>query len=141
MNTVPRPKTRHAVAKVGDIAPGERKICSVAAFGKEIEIGIFNVGGRFVAYRNVCPHAGAPVCQGRVCGTTASGKVGEYILEREGEILRCPWHGWEFDLLTGKHLVDEKMKLRAYDIETQPAHETLESIDVETEGETILLLI
>ncbi|BCM88305.1 hypothetical protein IAD21_00136 [Abditibacteriota bacterium] len=139
MNTVPRPKTRHAVAKVGDIPTGERKICKIPAFGKEIEIGVFNVGGRMVAYRNVCPHAGAPVCVGKVCGTSLPSQVGEYILAREGEILRCPWHGWEFDLLNGQHLVDEKMKLRAYDVETDT--DALEGFEVETQDETVFVLI
>jgi nitrite reductase/ring-hydroxylating ferredoxin subunit len=109
---------RYAVAKMAEIPVSERIIARVPAFGKEIEVGVFNVGGRFFAYRNVCPHAGAPVCEGKICGTTAPSEVGEYILEREGEIVRCPWHGWEFDLLTGKHLVDERMKLRPYAVET-----------------------
>ena len=141
-------RTRHAVATVGEIAVGERKIVRVPMFGKEVEVGVFNVGGNFFAYRNACPHAGAPVCVGRVCGTTAPSQVGEYILAREGEILRCPWHGWEFDLLNGQHLVDEKMKLRGYEVETGTetgtatgANENLEGFAVETEGETVFLLV
>jgi len=142
-------RARHAVAEIGEIGIGERKIVKLPAFGKEIEIGVFNVGGHIVAYRNVCPHAGAPVCQGRICGTTLPSNVGEYILAREGEIVRCPWHGWEFDLLTGAHLVDEKTKLRAYDVETSTAvstsetrgHENLEAFEVETCGEMIWVLI
>ncbi len=133
-------KTRHNVAKTSEIAVGERVIVKIPAFGKEIEIGVFNVGGEFYAYRNVCPHAGAPICQGKICGTTAPSKVGEFILAREGEILRCPWHGWEFDLKTGAHLVDEKMKLRAYATETTSG-ENLESFEVETQDETLFLLI
>lgn len=137
-------KTRHAVATLVELPVGGCKIVKVAAFGKEIEIGVFNVGGQLVAYRNVCPHAGAPVCQGKICSTTLPSQVGEYILAREGEILRCPWHGWEFDLLTGAHLVNEKMKLRAYDVETA-AHiernENLESFEVETENDMVWVLI
>jgi nitrite reductase/ring-hydroxylating ferredoxin subunit len=140
MSAPTKSKTRHAVAKIGEIAVGKRKICKIPGFGgKEIEIGVFNVGGRFFAYRNVCPHAGAPICVGKVCGTTLPSNVGEYILAREGEIVRCPWHGWEFDLLTGEHLVDEKMKLRGYDVET--GSDNLEGFTVETEGETVWILI
>jgi nitrite reductase/ring-hydroxylating ferredoxin subunit len=83
---------RHAAAKMADIPAGGRIIAKVPAFGKQIEVGVFNVGGRFFAYRNVCPHAGAPVCEGKICGTTAPSGVGEYILERQGEIVRCPSH-------------------------------------------------
>ena len=128
---------RHAVAKLADIPTGNCKIVRVPVHGREIEIGVFNVGGRLVAYRNVCPHAGAPVCQGRVCGTTLPGRVGEYVLAREGEILRCPWHGWEFDLLTGEHLVASGMKLRPYAVHT----ENLQALSVETEGETIWIVL
>jgi nitrite reductase/ring-hydroxylating ferredoxin subunit len=130
-------KTRHAVATLSELPPGERKVVKIPAFGKDIEIGVFNVGGKYFAYRNVCPHAGAPVCQGRVGGTTLPSNVGEYILAREGEILRCPWHGWEFDLLTGEHLVDERMKLRSYDV--QP--EGLEAFDVEEQDGKVWVLI
>jgi nitrite reductase/ring-hydroxylating ferredoxin subunit len=134
-------RARHAVGSLSDLLPGSRLIAQVPAFGKTMEIGVFNVGGRLVAYRNVCPHAGAPVCVGKVCGTTLPGEVGQYTLAREGEILRCPWHGWEFDLLTGEHLVDEKMKLRAYDVQTGSPEEVLESFTVETEGEIVFVLV
>ncbi len=132
-------KKRYAVAKIAELPIGERIVVKIPAFGKEIEIGVFNVGGEFYAYRNVCPHAGAPICQGRICGTTAPSNVGEFILAREGEIVRCLWHGWEFDLKTGAHLVDEKMKLRTYSVETR--NENLESYAVETQDETLFLLI
>ena len=99
------------VAKVGEIAPGERKIVEVA--GRSI--GIFNVKGRIIAALNVCPHELAPVCLGRVGGTTLPSAPGEFRWGREGEILTCPWHGWEFDLLTGKGLAD-KRRLRLYPV-------------------------
>lgn len=143
----PRARTRHAVATVAEIPPGERKLVTVPTSGKGMELGVFNVGGRFVAYRNICPHAGAPVCVGRVCGTTLPSAVNEYLLAREGEIVRCPWHGWEFDLLTGEHLVDGRTKLRAYPVETAPggpaaaADENLEAFSVETEGDTVWVLV
>ena len=44
---------------------------------------------------------------------TSSGNI-QY--EREGIILRCPWHGWEFDLETGDMVADRKFRLRKYDV-------------------------
>ena len=38
---------------------------------------------------------------------------------REGEILACPWHGWEFDLLTGESLSDPRIRLRRYPVEVE----------------------
>jgi nitrite reductase (NADH) small subunit len=104
---------RHPVAEAGEIPLGGRKIVSVG----RVEIGLFNVGGRIKAYRNACPHAGAPVCLGRICGTSQPSKVYEYIYGSEGCILRCPWHGWEFDLRTGEHLVDPGNKLKELDVQ------------------------
>ena len=98
------PKQRYPVAKVGEIAPGERKIVEID--GRSI--GIFNVHGTFAAVLNVCPHENAPVAQGRLTGTTLHSSPGEFRWGREGEILACPWHGWEFDLTTGHCLTDRR---------------------------------
>jgi nitrite reductase/ring-hydroxylating ferredoxin subunit len=100
------------VGTVDEIAPGERRILPLGRFG----IGVFNLGGQFYALNNYCPHAGAPVCAGRVTGTTRS--VGEYevVWEREGEILRCPWHGWEFSIPTGKTIVDPTRSIKTYPV-------------------------
>jgi nitrite reductase (NADH) small subunit len=104
---------RHPVAKDGEIPPGGRKLVSVGA----VEIGLFNLGGEVRAYRNACPHAGGPVCLGRVSGTSMPSKVYEYIYGMEGRILRCPWHGWEFDLGTGGHIVDPRTRLKGIPVE------------------------
>jgi 3-phenylpropionate/trans-cinnamate dioxygenase ferredoxin subunit len=79
-------------------------------------IGVFNVQGSFVAVLNVCPHELAPVCLGAVRGTALASMPGEYRWGREGEILACPWHGWEFDLLTGRALADTRKRLRLYPV-------------------------
>ena len=100
------------VAKVSEIPPGERKIVEIE--GRSI--GLFNVHGTFVAVLNVCPHQQAPVCRGRLGGTTLPSPPGEFRWGRDGEILACPWHGWEFDLLTGRPLADRRRRLRLYPV-------------------------
>ena len=106
---------RWAVAEAADIPVGERKLISVD--GRSI--GVFNVGGTFVSILNLCPHALAPVCLGRVTGTTLPSEPGEYRWGREGEVLACPWHGWEFDLRTGRALTNGKLHLRMYPTEVE----------------------
>lgn len=111
MDSLAGSKRRHIVARIGEIPPGARRI--VELDGRSI--GIFNIHGRYVAVRNVCPHELAPVCLGRLGGTTLASAPGEWIWGREGEILACPWHGWEFDLLTGACLTD-KRRLQMYEV-------------------------
>jgi nitrite reductase (NADH) small subunit len=103
---------RHVVCDVAEVAPGERRIVTVE--GRSI--GVFNIDGRFYALHNGCPHRGGPLCEGRVGGTTlaAGGRSFEY--GRDGEILRCAWHGWEFDITTGRALADPAVRARAYPV-------------------------
>ena len=128
---------RHPVAKIADLPSGGRKLVRVG----KIEIGLFNVEGAIHAYRNICPHAGAPVCLGKIGGTTLPSPVYEYSFGREGCILRCPWHGWEFDLKTGAHLVDPETKLKKFSVETAQSGENLERFPVEQEGEMLFIVI
>lgn len=105
---------RVVVARVDEIPPGTRKIVDVD--GRSI--GVFNVGGTFLAVRNRCPHQGGPLCTGVQVGAVTSEGPGLYHYERAGEILRCPWHAWEFDIRTGASWFDPaRARVRSYDVE------------------------
>jgi nitrite reductase/ring-hydroxylating ferredoxin subunit len=65
-------------------------------------VGVINVDGTFYAVRNVCPHQGAPLCLGRLGGTMLPSAPGEFEYGLVGRVLRCPWHGWEYDIATGQ---------------------------------------
>ena len=106
---------RKPVARVGEIAPGKHKIISIG----NKTIGIFNVNGNISAILNVCPHELGPVCQGKVGGTTLPSQPGEYNWGRDGEIIFCPWHGWEFDMQTGVCLTDPTVRLRLFPISVE----------------------
>ena len=102
---------RHVVATVDEIPPGERKIVEVD--GRSI--GVFNVGGEFLALRNTCPHQGGPLCLGLIGSLVIAARPGEYALSSPGEMLRCPWHGWEFDMRTGQSWFDPaRTRVRSY---------------------------
>jgi nitrite reductase/ring-hydroxylating ferredoxin subunit len=108
---------KYVVARVDEIGPGKRKIVEVA--GRSI--GIFNIGGEFFALRNRCPHQGGPLCTGVLWGSVTSSVPGDYQYSRPGEIIRCPWHGWEFDLRTGRSWVDPaKVRVRRYEVSVAP---------------------
>jgi len=103
-------QTRHVVASAAELPPGARKVVTV----NDHEIGVFNVEGTFYAILNYCPHRAGPLCQGRTRPLVTSSGVYQREYEREGHILKCPWHQWEFDLATGQALYDEKLRVRTY---------------------------
>lgn len=108
--------TRHAVATVSEIPPGHRKVVRVE--GRSI--GVFNIGTEFLAIRNRCPHQGAPLCEGEVVGLSRSDGPGEYHLERDGEVIRCPWHLWAFDLRTGRSVFEpDFVRVKSYDVSVE----------------------
>lgn len=104
--------TRHVVANTGDLPSGARKIVTV----NRHEIGIFNINGAYHALLNYCPHRAGPLCQGRVRPLVVSEDVYHVGYDREGEIIKCPWHQWEFDIKTGVALYDEQLRVRTYDV-------------------------
>ena len=104
-------KRQVLVGPLSELPVGERRL--IQANGKSI--GVFNTGKQVVAVLNICPHAYAPVCRGKVGGTTLPSKAGEFVWGRENQILRCPWHGWEFDLHSGQCLTDQR-KLKRFPV-------------------------
>ena len=109
---------KYVVGTVGEIPPGERKIVQIG--GRSV--GVFNLGGEFFALLNRCPHQAGPLCQGYQIGLVLSDRPGEYRCLRPGEILRCPWHGWEFDIRTGQSWFDPaRTRVRRYDVTVEPA--------------------
>ena len=110
---------RHVVGRVSELPPGSRKIVAVGAGGRSV--GVFNVNGRYYALLNRCPHQAAPLCRGAIKGTAMPSAPGEYVWAREGEILRCPWHGWEFDLTNGRSIFNpHKLRVRTYEVTVEP---------------------
>lgn len=75
------------VAFAGDVPAGTGKVIEVN--GKPV--ALFNVGGKFYALDNTCPHMEGPLGEGAL----------------DGPVVTCPWHGWEFDVTTGKNAADE----------------------------------
>lgn len=120
---------KHVVGKVSEVAPGERIIVEL----ENRSIGVFNSGGEFFALRNRCPHQGAELCRGRLGGTTMPSQPGEFVWHREGKILRCPWHGWEFDIETGQSVFDPfKCRVRSYEVTLEPGKEDEDWPEVDT---------
>jgi 3-phenylpropionate/trans-cinnamate dioxygenase ferredoxin subunit len=104
---------RHDVCSEQELPPGTCKIVEVG--GRSV--GVFNVKGTYRALLNLCPHGGAPLCRGVVTGMSVAAVPGlDVAWEREGEILRCPWHGWEYELETGRTITDPPLRVKTFEV-------------------------
>jgi len=70
------------VGRADELPEGGRKLIKVSG----VEIALFRLKGKVYALSNRCPHRGGPLIRG-------------YL---EGCGIRCPMHGWRFDLHTGE---------------------------------------
>ena len=108
---------KHVVAITTEIAPGGNKVVTVN--GRELVV--WNINGEFLCLLNRCPHEGAPLAKAACVAVLRSDEPGKYQRSRVGEMLRCPWHGWEFDVRTGQSYFDPvHCKVRAYPTTVAP---------------------
>ena len=77
----------HKVAELDELPDGRVK--SAKAGNRAIALSHFD--GQYAAMDNKCPHQGGPLGEGSI----EKGVDGKCWI-------RCPWHGWDFDPLTGK---------------------------------------
>ncbi len=85
-----------AIARADECPPG--MAIERVAGGRMVALA--NVGGRFHAIDGLCPHQGGPLGTGALCGA----------------VLTCPWHGWQFDVVTGQHQVSPTVRQEGFDV-------------------------
>jgi 3-phenylpropionate/trans-cinnamate dioxygenase ferredoxin subunit len=108
--------TKYVVFRKDEVPDGGQKLANVAGRA----ICVFNHGGEFYALLNRCPHEGGSLCDGARFGLVESNEPGVYNYSRRGELIKCPWHSWEFDIKTGQSWFDPKRtKVRTYDVKVE----------------------
>ena len=104
------------VATASELKEGERKIIER---GYDT-IGVLRAKGQLFAYLNECPHQGGPVCEGLMIHQLEEelGPNKTYLGMRYTDQLNlvCPWHGWEFNIETGKCAGDGKHSIRKFKV-------------------------
>jgi nitrite reductase/ring-hydroxylating ferredoxin subunit len=68
--------------------------------------------GGLQAFVDRCLHQGARLSAGRLLAATEGERVGEYRLVDGRDVLKCPWHGYEYDAESGCALFDRRRRLR-----------------------------
>ena len=87
------------VAAASDITPGSAKKVELNG----TEIAIFNLDGQFQAMDEMCPHRGGPLSEGSV----------------DGNVVTCPFHGWQFDVTTGACLTNPAARQNKYQVKVE----------------------
>jgi nitrite reductase (NADH) small subunit len=108
-----RERRRVAVCATSELPVGARRLLTVD--GRPI--ACFNVQGDYYAIGARCPHRGAGLIDGTVCGTMLESDPHEYRYGRDQQLLRCPWHGWQFELRSGRSITDERTGVPSYPVQ------------------------
>jgi nitrite reductase (NADH) small subunit len=87
------------VTGTADVIPGHGIVAEVN--GKTL--AVFNVGGTFHVIDNTCLHRGGPLGEGEV----------------EGNVVTCPWHGWEYNITTGQCVANPSVKVARYEVKVE----------------------
>lgn len=113
------------VCKRDELAAGEMRAFQVG----RTRIVLCRTADRFAALRDICSHQGAQLSGGLLTGTNIPCSiVGHYEYGRAGEVIRCPRHGYEFDIWTGRSIHN-------------PEHDRVKSYPVVERGEDIFIEI
>ena len=133
---------KHVVAAAADFPPGARKLITV----NDRAIVVFNVQGEYFGLYNKCPHNGGSLVEGVLTGLLQAAEPGAYTYTKQGEIIRCPWHGWEFDIRTGQSFCRAaRAKARPLPVRVEPGSDIVEgpykaeTLEVRIEDEYVVV--
>src|SRR5262245_17243721 len=105
------------VCREGEIAEGGVRVVRAG----KVEIGVIRHGGKYYAYRNLCPHQGGPACEGLRMPQVKelideNGVYHGKTFDHSDMHIVCPWHGYEFHLSDGVHVADKRLRLQKFEV-------------------------
>jgi nitrite reductase (NADH) small subunit len=90
------------------VAPGGS--AEVVAEGRIF--AVYNVDGTYHVMDGICPHAGGPLGKGTL----------------RGNVVTCPWHGWQFDVQTGHHCLNQRICQTHYAVTIENGHVVIDLV-------------
>lgn len=97
------------VATIEETPPGS---ASELVAGDRI-VALYNVDGDYYALDGVCPHQGGPLGKGSL----------------EGQIVTCPWHGWQFNVCNGQHQTTESLRHSTFPVKVEEGRVSVDISD------------
>ena len=105
---------KHQLFPEDELGPGELRAARIDGISIVV---IRDPEGGYHALRDSCSHHGAPLSQGSLQQVIVGDDVGRYEFSESQLMVRCPWHGYEFDVETGQCLADPRQaRVRAYPV-------------------------
>lgn len=87
------------IAPAAEIPAGTGRAFALGRY----EVAVFNIEGAFYAVENSCPHQGGPLAEGWL----------------EGPLVTCPWHGWCFDVRSGKMTLGDFASVSRFELQVR----------------------
>lgn len=112
-------EAKKVVCRAKELAPGQMR--TLRNGGVPIVV-VCSAVGEYHAVRGICPHQGALLGRGHLWSLTVSEEPGVYGLAEKAEILRCPWHSFDYDVKTGRCVSDPRLRVRTYPVSVEDGH-------------------
>ena len=107
---------RQIVCRTHELGPGEIRSGQVGPFPIVV---IRANDGTLHAMVAKCLHQGGPLDKGKLYEHMSTADIGEYIPDKGYEILKCPWHGFEYDIKTGCVIADPTRRLQTFTVQEE----------------------
>ncbi len=110
---------KQVVCRQDELGPGQMR---TVPKGRTSVVVICTEKGEYYAVRGVCPHQGGMLGAGQLTSLTVSDVPGTYQFAKHGEVLRCPWHSFDFDVTTGRCVSDPRLRVKTYPVRVEDGH-------------------
>ncbi len=107
---------KQIVCRRDELGPGQMRTIMK---GKAPVVVVCSTNGQYYAVRGICPHQGAMLGAGQLTSLTVSDEPGMYGLKKHGEVLRCPWHSFDYDVTTGRCVSDPRLRVKTYPVSVE----------------------
>ena len=104
-------------ADVGSVEEFPSQGMRIVKVGRR-QIGIVRWRDEIYAISNICAHQGGPLCRGVLSARLTAAEPGDLTIDESAPLLACPWHGWEFDVRSGRAILDPNIRARTFPVRT-----------------------
>lgn len=107
---------KRIVCRRDELGPGEMRTIMK---GNAPVVVVCSAKEEYYAVRGVCPHQGGMLGAGQLAALTISDAPGVYRLAKTKQVLRCPWHSFDYDVKTGRCVGDPHLRVKTYPVSVE----------------------